>query len=565
MRALLPAFLVFALNAQAPGPVSLPDLQNIQREMYQAPIGSLDSRVEQLWKAALTNPLHPDFVRAAQLAASYYQSQGYDLNAEQVLLQAIEASPREARDSLAAQLAAFYQNVQQFVKAAALREKGTDVAGLALLYENMGELEKAEAAWKKAAAVKPDSGTQPKGMIVSRLGPYPSEPSNVLADFYSRNGRDLDAEKLYKEALTSGSNRVSAAQQYILFLMGRQRNDEAIALYRQTIASLESSADPQAAQTLVYTRQSLAGLLSRTGHVDEAVALQKQAMNAASGPYRMEAAGSLANTLIQQNRLEEAERVVEQMAANNPWASEMLARIRDQQNKPEEAAQIRERFRTSQPPAPSRQMTLHDYVNPAQQAMMKGDVESAVAYIDRALAAAADRVKANPQELAVLISLAHQLQGRQKEAEAQRIVSETMRLLSEAPDHPRVAEALGSIIETLAAFGRTAEAERVLERQERILRSAKGSDSPALNSVSYGRIALLRRASDESAILEEQKRMLQRMSNATGPKSRLTLYAMREVAWSYARGNNWPEEEQIPSGPAMRRGPTRQHRILRQE
>jgi hypothetical protein len=39
--------------------------------------------------------------------------------------------------------------------------------------------------------------------------------------------------------------------------------------------------------------------------------------------------------------------------------------------------------------------------------------------------------------------------------------------------------------------------------------------------------------------------MLARIEKATGPKSRDSLYALRDVAWTYPNLDDWPEEERV--------------------
>jgi hypothetical protein len=89
------------------------------------------------------------------------------------------------------------------------------------------------------------------------------------------------------------------------------------------------------------------------------------------------------------------------------------------------------------------------------------------------------------------------------------------------------------------------EAERAIERLQKILTSARGAESPALNMVGSARIALLRLDSNWAGVLDERKRMLVRMEKATGPKSVQSLYALRELAWDYPALDNWPDEEGV--------------------
>jgi hypothetical protein len=278
----------------------------------------------------------------------------------------------------------------------------------------------------------------------------------------------------------------------------------------------------------------------------------KQAQNAAveaaqargpGTPEHVQALSSLADTLIAQKRFGEAEKVANQMSEagasdaqnarfHESMAVQTLARIREMQNRPDEARRLRENANVPGATAPARATTLFDVVGPAQQAAFQGNVADAAAAVDNVMAVAVERVRTNPQELSILMGFAQGLMARQKEQEARRIAAGTLALLDEAPDHPRVADALGSVTSLLAGMGMTADAERAIERQEKILISAKGAGSPALNAIGYGRIALMQRKGDWAGVLDERKRMLARTESATGSKSTESLYALREVAWA---------------------------------
>lgn len=587
MHALSCALFAFALPAQvsapAPQPRWLTDLQKIQQEMHQAPLGSLDGTVERAWAAALETPQHPQFQMAAQVTSSFYQSQGYDLKAEQVLRQALAAvaeGDAQTRRNLASQLAGHFESAQQLVKALAIREEianeqqldppaSYEAIALANLCERMGELEKAEAAWKEVALRRATessaraSGSAPRAFVGPFSHGYASGAENELANFYARHGRAAEAERIYKKALAGAAQSSSpydwngAADGYIGFLTQQRRFDDAVDLSRRIIARIERSSDPHTTRMLLYKRQHLSGLLAQAGRPDEALAVQKEAVEAAQAdgfgtPEHAQALGSLAQTLINQNRLEEAEKVAAQMreagAADAPnarfhesMAAQTLARIRDMQKRPEEAQQLRASVGVPDLTA----TTVFDLVGPAQQAALQGNVDVAVAAADRAIALSAERARTNPQEVSGLMSLAHVLMSKQREGEARRIAVATLQILEQAPDHPRVADALGSVTSPLANLGMTAEAERVIERQERILIGAKGAESLALNSIGYGRVALMQRDSNWAGVIAERKRMLARTEKATGTRSRESLYALREVAWAYPSIHNWPEEEPV--------------------
>jgi tetratricopeptide (TPR) repeat protein len=579
MHALIPAFFAVAfaaqVSAQAPQPQWLTELQAIQREMYQSPLGTLDNKVDLAWRAALeTGPRDWRFQMAAQIVSNFYQSQGYDLKAEQALRQAIAAVPQDdaqMRRNLTSQLAGVFECTGQLVKALAIREElaklppptatpSYEAAALANLYERMGEIGKAEAAWKEVAAQRAAEAAARTSDPRFASAPF---QQNELANFYAHHGRAAEAEELYKKALAEAPQGRSplvwdpAEEGYLNFLSEQRRFDEAAGLIRKSIQALEDSPDPQAAQALFAKRQRLVSIWRQAGRRDDALAMQKQAVEAAR-PGSLEyvhALASLAQMLAGENRLEEAEQAVAEMrgtpAGNangakfqEATALQTLARIRDMQNRPEEARRLRASAGMVNG-AGRNQTTLWDVVGPAQQEAFRGNVDAAAASMDKALALAAERITTNPQEITALTKMALLLKSRQREEEAQRIANVMVSLFDQAPDHPHVASALGSLSQLLAQLGMAAEADRLIERQEAILIRAKGAEAVALNEAGSGRIALMQHEQNWEGIAGERKRMLARMEKAAGPKSQDSMWLLRELAWSYQPLNNWPEEEGV--------------------
>lgn len=600
MRALVGCLFVSMISAQMPAPEPSPEwllsLQKLQQEMHQVPIGSLDSKAELAWQAALRTPRHPQFPMAAQMTAGLYQHQGYDLKAEQILRRALAVTPPgdlQTQRIMKSQLAGLFENTQQLVKALAIREElakeprqlesneyipaGYEARALAGLYERMGEMEKAEAAWKEVAALqtaestRQATGIQTAAMAMMLRGGFghAGGGESPLAAFYARRGRLAEAEQLYREALADPSQTNpghpwnGAADSYIAFLSRQSRFAEAADLARQNIARIEGSPDAGVTRALFYRRQQLASLLVQAGRLDEALAIQKAAAEeahtrGAGSPEYVQALGALSQTLIRQKLLEEAEQAVAQMREAVPgdaenarfhesMAVQTLAQIREMQGNHEEALQLRTSLGVPHVAPSDRAATLHDLVGAAHQAASLDDMDTAVAKAGLAVALAGERIRTHPQEVMGLASLVQMLMGKQREGDARRIAIEMLRILEQVPDHPRVADVLGSIPWPLAQLGMIAEAERVIERMERILIGAKGADSLALNVVSHARLELMQRNSSGFGAIEERKRILARTEEATGPKSRESLDALRGLAWAYASLNNWPDEQAILS------------------
>lgn len=571
MRCLTPVMRVLlflyatALYAQTPAPRPTPEwfneAQRIQQEKDKAPLGSLDERVARMWRSALQSPLDPSFAFARSNVCNYYRVQGYDLKAEDSAREALAATPVDALELRAQRMSTLAGELEQsgqLVKAAAIREaivtlpqgaRSGYYGALAGLYERMGELEKAEAAWKQSQVKRAAEQAQvPRAERLSSLtfafGRY---TPNELAEFYSRHGRLAEAEQIYKEQLDKASDSPGAVQPYASLLVRQGRLDDAIAVTREAIAKQEASPQPPVA--LLYSRQYLAQLLRQAGKPDEAIAVLKRQAETSPPANRVEALRQLAEALIASNRLEEAEKVTAAMSesADAPHvkhaAAFTLAQIRDRQNRHDEAQSLRASASASEPVAVARQRTVYEVLDAARRALGQGNVDAALPFFDEAVSLAAERVRIAPSEVGQLLNSARELQQHKQEAHARRIAADALRLLDQAPDHPRVAMALGESVAALSQLGMASEVLRAVERMERILSSAKGPDSPALNAVSYARIALLSQTSDAPAVLAERKRMLVRVEKATGPKSQDSLFALREVAWMYPSLDDWPEEQ----------------------
>lgn len=593
------AVLVLAsgLRAQTSAPEQPPvwweTLQRASQEVFQAPLGSLDRKVEDAWQLALQTPQSQYFVAAAGMVSGFYQHQGYDLKAEKILRQAISAVPENdpvSKRRLNLQLASLFENTRQLVKAAAIREtitkqpadsldpeeQASDIQQLARIYEQMGEMKKAEASLKEAASLR----AAPKNPSTVRditprsrffLGRgirqafaqgYGANSEYELAQFYQRHGRIADAETLFKKLLAdAGQNNPipdswnSAAHAYISFLTEQKRFDEAVKLAQECVARAENSANPE---TAIYQKQELARILTQAGKTDQALAIQQDAISAAppGSANRVQALNALAQWFLTQNRLEEAEQTVNELREagaadqnskfHDRMALHTLAQIRDRQKMPDEAQKLRDRANAEIPGQTKNE--LYSLIASAQQAATRIDTGQLMAITDQALVALADRVQTRPQDAGTAIQLVQLLLNNKKGEEAQRVTSAILRMLEEVSpqDHPQIAEALSSTIHVLTSLpGMAQEVGRVVDRQEKIMLAAKGPESLALDTVTSGRILILNRDADFSGALDEQKRRFVRTEKATGPRSAWTLQALNDLAWAHRPVNNWPEEERV--------------------
>ena len=97
MRAFIFTLLTLTLTLLGQTPPPQPEwieaLRTLQQETHQAPLGSLDAKFESAWRSAVQSPWHPQFPMAVEIVSGFYQSQGYEVKAEQILRQAIALAP----------------------------------------------------------------------------------------------------------------------------------------------------------------------------------------------------------------------------------------------------------------------------------------------------------------------------------------------------------------------------------------------------------------------------------------------------------------------------------------
>lgn len=567
-----------------------------------APIGSLDQEVDKAWAAALAaGPLDPSFESAAQQAAQYFLSQGYDRKAESIFRQAISAAGKtdatKAR-SLHLALARNLTQEQKFLAAASLIQEVVEeikaapdqassgeqflaTAQLAQLREQMGEFEAAEALLREVKTLQSAPPPQPPAVSptaarfnraaypgfgfvrVGNLGSYPK--SADLVGFYQRQGQTAKAEALLKsdiESAATSQERYQALRNYVYFLNSQQRLEESIAQQEKLIAMQSGSSQPEEQRMLANSRQNLAQTLAMAGKPEKALDILRQNVTQSSGDafQRSEALRFYAQMLIQQKQFDEAEKVVEQIrhpTGNNatemskyaePMADQLLANIRQMQNRTEEARALRERTQPQNQVPEGTPVPIWNLLQPVQEAMARHKYDEAIAQFQRTLAEATPRIRSNPEEISAFTNVIYQMpQGRQEERQQlMRTILSTLDGITPT-DHPRIARALGQLVNGAMQGGlSTAETTRLIEREEKILIATKGEDSPALNDISRQRAQLFSFRGDYADAATELKRAVKRSEAASGSKSQPTLQAMRELTQTLQVNNDsWPEEETL--------------------
>lgn len=154
--------------------------------------------------------------------------------------------------------------------------------------ERRGALEQAERAYRHAL----------------ELDPRCDAAHARLVSVYLRLGKLQEAEKHYREAIRLKPAQDDARAGYAALLMRQGRYQEARRAYREVLRI-----NPAHVEALTY----LAELLETAGAAQEAETLYREALDCEPG-YR-EAAWRLGRLLVERERLEEAARILNQVAA----------------------------------------------------------------------------------------------------------------------------------------------------------------------------------------------------------------------------------------------------------
>lgn len=534
-------------------------------------------------EGAAGNPANPTASRDLSQALSL--SLASRLSQDQKLLAAAEVLQELLRESKVAPNANLASpNVGARISA---------LTQLAYLREQMGEVEAAEALYLEAgklqALPKPSVDAEAGGGAGQRstrisypgvmaslrggqfafarsfAGRFPG--ANDLVGFYQRQGDIAKAEALLQkevdEAKTSDEN-LRARQNYASFLGGQQRWTESVAQWQQLVEMNNLGTQPESGQMRGSLRVNLAQALLMAGKSDEALGLLRDyvTQSNADARQRMDALRLYANMLMQQNKFEEAEKIVEQVrnptGANSAevskyagmMADNLLADIRQRQNRGEEAAALREKASvessSAKPETVANSVPLWNRVRVIHELLSRQKFDDALAQLQPILAESQDRLQSNPEEFGAFVNIVRALpRGRQEERQ-QLIRSLTSTLEGMRPaDHPRLAHGIGMFLggdlqELLGA----AETNRLLEKEEKILVASKGADSPALNEVSRHKARYFSSRGDHTEAASELKRALKRTELATGERSQQTIQVLRDLTNSLQMNNeNWPEEE----------------------
>jgi Tfp pilus assembly protein PilF len=147
---------------------------------------------------------------------------------------------------------------------------------LGLVYQRMNRRRDAEVSYRLAMKLAPDSG----------------EPLNALGSLKASEGKAVEAEKFYKDALAKRANLLPARHNLGLLLAGlKGRQPEAVAAFRENLA-----VNPD----FLASRLSLAELLSQTG--DTAGAIEQYSFVVSSKPQYVAARTALAGLYLKSNQ-----------------------------------------------------------------------------------------------------------------------------------------------------------------------------------------------------------------------------------------------------------------------
>ena len=151
---------------------------------------------------------------------------------------------------------------------------------LGLVYQRLNRRKDAEIAYKRAADLAPESG----------------EPLNALGSLKASEGKNTEAEKLYREALKKNASLLPARHNLALLLSGlKGRENEAISAWKENLV-----ANPD----FLASRLSLAEFLAQTGNSAGAIEQYSVVLN--TKPDFLAARVALASAYLKANQPEAA-------------------------------------------------------------------------------------------------------------------------------------------------------------------------------------------------------------------------------------------------------------------
>jgi Flp pilus assembly protein TadD len=249
----------------------------------------------------------PAFRDAARLAPNWsypllgqalaYTEEGDNTNAIRVYLQAIKLNPKY----------------------------GFLPYNLGLLYEKMNRRREAETEYRKAIA------------LAAASGPGSGMPFNALGTLLASEGKNAEAEKLYRDAMTREPSLIEARHNLALLLSkNKDRQAEAIALWQQNL---------QTEPDYLASRIGLAGLFAQRG--DNAAAIEQYRLVVAARPEYVFARTTLAALLIRTNQIQAGLDELRAASRLTPRNASIWEDIGDAEKSLNHAAEARDAYATA--------------------------------------------------------------------------------------------------------------------------------------------------------------------------------------------------------------------------
>ena len=440
----------------------------------------------------------PQFVNWAQRVSQLYDGGGFALQARDILEQALsragglgDSSP--VRIALLDSLSRSWEQDRNLLKSVGYLEQAVAAteaqaprtaqspasaanrvavvnANYADLYQRLFNLYRQLGRPDDAAAV------------LTRIAAHVKNSDGLLVSLYQQYGQIDEAAAIYKRQAAEAADPQQAAaalQSLASLYQSGQRYSDAVSALQQAIAKTEVSGGPEASLGM---RQNLAGMFQQAGQIQAADAVY-QALIAGQTNQQLGAVTSYANFLEQTNRIDQAEKLLNdyQASHSNGEPREQrplmlaLANVERLAGKPELAAEYQRRAFSNQ--IQSADVGAADTMQRATEAVSAGKLDEAFNLTLQAL----DSARGN-SDLNRMYWMASVLASRQAPAKADDIyrralaLAESWSVASVAP----LLHAQESYAGALRNQQRWGEFEQVVERYSATLTAARGAGTGLL-------------------------------------------------------------------------------------
>jgi hypothetical protein len=438
----------------------------------------------------------PQFANWAQRVSGIYENGGFALRSRDVLEQALAragglADSSPTRVALLNALSRSWEQDRNLLKAVSYLEQavaateaqaprtapasGSRWFGATGSRVSVGAANYADLYQRLYSLYRQLGRPEDAAAVLTRIAAHVKNSDGLLASLYQQSGQIDEAAAIYKRQAAEAADPQQAAaalESLARLYQSAQRYGDAVAALQQAIGKTEVSGGPGASLGM---RQNLAGMLRQAGQGQAADEVYQQLM-AVQTNQQIGAVASYANFLEQTNRVDQAEKLLNDYQANHASAEPgeqlalmlALANVERLAGKPELAEEYQRRAFPNQPqPAEAA-----DAIQRATEAVNAGKLDEAFNLTLQALDSAH-----SASELERAYWMAHMLVSRQAPAKAEVIYRRAI-ALAERWSAATVAPLLTAQENYAAALRnqqRWGDFEQAIERYRAMLTAARGA------------------------------------------------------------------------------------------